>query len=62
MTLNGNKINLLTSVILPFRDKFRARKLIRKQLLLLHVMLKQGKTWFTLENDKRDPNIANDSV
>ena len=49
MTLNGNEINLPTSVILPFRDKFRARKLIRKQPLLLHMMLKQGKTWFTLE-------------
>ena len=29
VTLNGNEINLPTSVILPFRDKFRARKLIR---------------------------------
>ena len=42
MTLNGNEINLPTSAILPFRDKFRARKLLRKQPLLLHVMLKQG--------------------
>ena len=62
MTLKGNEINLPTSVILPFKDKFRARKLIRKQPLLLHVMLKQGETWFTLENDNRDPNMANDSV
>ena len=44
MTLSGNEINLPRSVILPFRDKFRVRKLLRKQLLLLHVMLKQGKT------------------
>ena len=29
MTLNGNEINLHSSVIIPFRDKFRARKLIR---------------------------------
>ena len=42
MTLNRNEINLPSSVILPFRVKFRVRKL-RKQLLLLHVMLKQGK-------------------
>ena len=54
MTLNGNEINLPTSVVLPFRDKFRARKLIRKQPLLLHVMLKQGKTWFALESDNRE--------
>ena len=51
VTLNGNEINLQTSVILPFRDKFRARKLTGKQPLLLHVMLKQGKTRFNLEND-----------
>ena len=25
-------------------------------------MLKQGKTWFTLENDNRDPNMASDNV
>ena len=31
MTLNRNEINLPTSVILPFTDKFRARKHIRKQ-------------------------------
>ena len=28
MTLYGNEVNLPTSVILPFRDKFRTRKLI----------------------------------
>ena len=50
VTLNGNEINLPTSLILLFRDKFRARKLIGKQPILLYVMLKQGKTWFALEN------------
>ena len=54
VTLNGNEINLPTSVLLPFRDKFRTRKLIGKQPLLLHLMLKQGKTWFTLENENVD--------
>ena len=62
MTLNGNEINLPTSILLPFRDKFRARKLISKQSLLLHMMLKWGKAWFTLENNNRDPNIASDNV
>ena len=60
MTLNGNDINLPSSVILPFRDKFRVRKLLRKQLLVLHVMLRQGKTWFTLEYDNK--SIAHDNV
>ena len=49
MTLNGNEINVLSSVVIPFRDKFRARKPLRKQPLLFHVMLKQGKAWFTLK-------------
>ena len=43
MTLNGNDINLPSSVIIPFRDKFRVRKLLRKQPLLLHVMLQTEK-------------------
>ena len=60
MTLNGNEINLPSSIIKPFRDKFRARKLLRKQPLLFHVMLKQGKTWFTLEYENRSPSITND--
>ena len=43
MTINGNAINLPTSVVIPLRDKFRARKLFRRQPLFFHVMLKQGK-------------------
>ena len=47
MMLNGNKINLPSSVVIPLRDKFRARKLIRRQPFFFHMMLKQGITWFT---------------
>ena len=62
MTLNGNEINLPSSVVIPFRDKFRARKHLRKELLLCHVTLKQGKTWLTLECGYRNHSIANDSA
>ena len=58
MTLNGNEIDMPSSMIVPFGDKFRARKLITKQLLLLQVMLKQGKTWFTLEYDNRNQKYS----
>ena len=34
VTSNGNEINLPTSVIILFRDKFRVRQLIRRQPLL----------------------------
>ena len=59
MTLNGNNIKLPSSVVIPLRDKFRARKLLRRQPLFFHVMLKQGKTWFTLDHNDRNTSIAN---
>ena len=62
MTLNGNEINLPSSVVTPFRDEFRAGKLLRKQPLLFHMILKQGKTWFTLEYDEGNHSITNDSA
>ena len=59
MMINGNPINLPTSEGIPLRDKFRARKLLRRQTLFFHVMLKQGKTWFTVNHNDRNPSIAN---
>ena len=56
MILNRNDIDLPSSVVI--KDKFRARKLIRRQPLFFHVMLKQGKTCFTVDHD-RNPSIAN---
>ena len=69
MTINGNAINLPKRnwiwdvlemdwrdlVVIPLRDKFRARKLLRRQPLFFHVMLKQGKTWFTVDHNDRNP-------
>ena len=48
--VNGNVINLPGSVIIPFRDKFKVRQVIRSKPLLLHLMLKQGQTWYPLSN------------
>ena len=50
--VNGNVINLPDSVIIPFRDKFKfkVRQMIRSRPLLLHLMLKQGQTWYPLSN------------
>ena len=61
ITLNDNKINLPRSVIIPFRERYRARKLLRKHLLLFYIMLKQGKTWFSLVLEPRNLSIANDN-
>ena len=60
MTLHGNKINLPTSVIIPFRDKFRIRQLVSREPLLLHVMLKQGRTWFSLEHNDREEEVLSE--
>ena len=46
MTLNGNKVNLPKSVTIKFRDKFKIRRMMKREPLLFHVMLKQGFNWF----------------
>ena len=48
--LNGAIIQLPVSVKIPFRDKYRLRYLMRKRSLLLHIMLRQGMSWYTLDN------------
>ena len=59
VTLNGNVINLPGSVIIPFRDKFKIRQIIKSQPLLLHLMLKQGQTWYLLSNVRDMMEIEN---
>ena len=50
MTLNRTLVHLPKSVIIPLRDKFRLRCKIRKRSLLLHVMLRQGTSWYALDS------------
>ena len=40
MTLDGNKVNIPKSVIIPFRDKFKIRCVVRRELFLLHINVK----------------------
>ena len=61
ITLNDNEIDLPSSVIIPFKEKYRARRLLRKHWLLFYIMLKQGKTWFSLVPEPRNLSVANDS-
>ena len=60
ITLNDNEIGLPSSVIIPCKERYRARKLLSKHLLLFYIMLKQGKTWFSLVPEPRNLSIAND--
>ena len=59
ITLSGNVINLPGSVIIPFRDKFKIRWIIKSKCLLLHLMLKQGQTWYPLSNIRDMMEIEN---
>ena len=59
ITINGSVVNLPSSVIIPFRDKFKIRRMMRKRPILLHMMLKQGQTWYPLSNDRETLEIEN---
>ena len=59
--LNDNEIDLPSLVIIPFKERYRARRLLRKHPLLFYVMLKQGKTWFSLVLEPRNLSIPNDN-
>ena len=50
VTLNGKEINLLIFIVIPIVDKFKVRWLMKKDPLHLHIMLKQRKSWYNLEN------------
>ena len=46
-------------MIIPFRDKFKIRWIIKSRPLLLHLMLKQGHTWYPLSNIREMMEIEN---
>ena len=52
-------MNLPGSVIIPFRDKFKIRQMMKSRPLLLHLMLKQGQTWYPLSNVREMMEIEN---
>ena len=61
VTLSGNVINLPGSVIIPFRDKFKIRWMMKSRHLLLHLILKQGQTWYPLSNIREMMEIENNT-
>ena len=49
ITLNKNEVDLPSSVILPFKERYRGRRLARKHPLLFYIMLKRvrlGLVWY----------------
>ena len=61
ITLNDNEIDFPSSVIIPFKERYRARRLLGKHLLLFYIMPKQGKTWFSLVTEPRNLSVTNDN-
>ena len=50
--LNKKEVLLLTMLIIPFIHKLKVRKLFGKRdLLHVHIMLKQRKSWYNLEGE-----------
>ena len=50
VTLNGTIIQMPISLKVLLRDKYKLRTLMEKHPLLLHVMLRQGTSWYALDN------------
>ena len=51
VTFNDNKLNLPKVVIIKLQDKIKVRRLMNRELLLFHVMIKQGIMCFTLATE-----------
>ena len=54
VTFNGKVINLPKSIMVRLWDKFKVRQMMGSQLLLFHLMLKQGFNWFSLTQEDQE--------
>ena len=54
VNFNGNKIDLPKIVIIKLQEKIKVRRLMNREPLLFHLMLKQGITWFTLATETQE--------
>ena len=54
VTFNGNKIDLPRVVIIKLQDKTKVRRLMNREPLLFHLMLKQRIMWFTLATETQE--------
>ena len=46
--MNGQPVNLPSSVTIPLKDKIRARQMLAKEDLDIQFMIKQGSNWYSL--------------
>ena len=50
VTLNCIILQMPKTVKIPIRHKYRLRTLMDKHSLLLHIMLRQATSWYSLDN------------
>ena len=48
---NDNKIELPKIVAIKIKDKIKVRRLMSREPLIFHMMIRQGITWFNLETE-----------
>ena len=51
LTFNDNKIDLPKIITVKMQDKIRVRRMINKELINFHMMIRQGITWYNLETE-----------
>ena len=51
VTFNGNKIELHKIVAIKIWERITVRRLMNRELLIFHMMIRQGITWFNLETE-----------
>ena len=51
ITFNDNRIDLPKIVAIKMRDKIKVRRLMNRKPLNLHMMIRQGITWYNLETE-----------
>ena len=54
VTFNDDKINLRKVVVIKLQDKIKVRRLMNREPLLFHMMIKQRIMWFTLAPETPD--------
>ena len=51
ITFNDNKIDLPKIITIKMQDKIRVRRMINKEPINYHTMIRQGITWYNLETE-----------
>ena len=49
LSFNSNEIKLPKLVMMKIQDKVRMRRMMSREMLNFHMMVKQGMTWYNLE-------------